>query len=174
MVLHVFPPDDSRPQIGDRKGVVEVTEVEGPSLVRAAIRRDSIRTPILAGDAVATSLWAAGTTPEVAIVGYINLDDAGGSDAARLTDFVTRAGARVVDAVTPSTAMVVDGGKPPTQASAEVKEAFESEARRQKRALDSARQWGVRVVGVDAVLDMLGTSRQALTADRLPEAAGIR
>ncbi|MFM8734802.1 MAG: hypothetical protein ACKOC8_06375 [Pirellulales bacterium] len=174
MVLDVFPPDDSRPQIGDRKGVVEVTEVEGPSLVRVAIRRDSIRTPILAGDAVATSLWAAGTAPEVAIVGYVNLDDAGGSDAARLAAFVARAGARVVDAVTPSTAMVVDGGKPPAQASDETKEAFESEARRQKRAIDSARQWGVRVVGVDAVLDMLGTSRQALAADRLPEAAGTR
>lgn len=174
MVLHVFPPDDSRPQIGDRKGVVEVTEVEGPSLVRAAIRRDSIRTPILAGDAVATSLWAAGTSPEVAIVGYVNLDDAGGNDAARLVDFVTRAGARIVEAVTPSTAMVVDGGKPPMQASPEAKEAFEAEARRQKRALDAARQWGVRVVGVDAVLDMLGTSRQALEADRLPRAAGTR
>jgi hypothetical protein len=171
MILHVFTPDEARPQAGDRKGVVEVTAVEGPSLVRAAIRRDSIQSPILTGDGVATSLWAAGTAPEVVIVGYVNLDDTGGADRDRLVGLVERAGARVVDAVTPLTAMVVDGGKPPAfAAGAEAK--FDDEARRQRRNLDTARQYGVRLVGVEALLDMLGLTRESLTSNRLPGTEG--
>lgn len=168
MILHVFQPDDDRPQAGDRKGVVEVTEVEGPSLVRATIRRDSTRSPILAGDGVATSLWAAGTSPEVVIVGWVNLDDVGDDDRKRLVDLVTQAGGRVVDAVTPMTAMVVDAGKPPAERG---DAGFAEEARRQARSLATAKQYGVRVVGIDALLDMLGLSRSALVSDRLPRAA---
>jgi len=171
LILHVFPPDDDRPQAGDRKGVVEVTSVEGPALLRATIRRDSNRSPILPGDGVATSLWAAGTAPEVVVVGWVNLDDVGGSDRERLVDLVTRAGARVVDAVTPTTALVVDGGKPPPERG---EEAFAAEARRQSRNLKTAAQYGVRVVGVDALLDMLGLTRAALTANSLPRSAAAR
>jgi hypothetical protein len=174
MILHVYTPDDSRPQAGDRKGVVEVTAVEGPSLLRAAIRRDSIRAPILSGDGVATSLWAAGTSPEVVIVGYVNLDDAGGTDREQLVGLVERAGARVVDAVTPMTAMVVDGGKPPAMGDRRVEDAFAEEARRQKRTIDTARQFGVRVVGIDALLDMLGTNRDSFTSGRLDRPANTR
>ncbi|MCE9630923.1 MAG: hypothetical protein K8S94_09470 [Planctomycetia bacterium] len=174
MVLHVFPPDDSRPQIGDRKGTVEVTEIEGPSLVRAAIRRDSIRTPILAGDGVATSLWAAGAAPEVVIVGYVNLDDSGAADNKRLAEIVERAGARVAQSVSTTTALVVDGGKPSPQAGEREVEAFAEEARRQRRSVEAAKQFGVRVVGIDALLDMLGLTRESITANSLPRAAGLR
>jgi len=168
MILHVFQPDDERPQAGDRKGVVEVTSIEGPSLLRATIRRDSNRSPILAGDGVATSLWTAGTAPEVVIVGWVNLDEAGENDRERLVELVKRAGGRVVDSVTPMTAMVVDGGKPPAERG---EEGFEEEARRQARNLKTAEQFGVRVVGIDALLDMLGLSRSALTSNSLPRAA---
>lgn len=168
MILHVFTPDEARPLAGDRKAVVEVTAIEGPSLVRAIIRRDSIQTPILPGDGVATSLWAAGTAPEVVIVGYVNMDDAGGSDRDRLVALVERAGARVVDAVTPLTAMIVDGGKPPSLGGSDAEEKFADEARRQRRNLDTARQYGVRVVGVEALLDMLGLTRESITSNRLP------
>ena len=171
MILHVFQPDDARPQAGDRKGVVEVTAIEGPSLLRARIRRDSNRTPILAGDGVATSLWAAGTSPEVVIVGWVNLDDVGEDDRGRLIDLVTRAGGRVVDAVTPTTSLVVDAGKPPAERG---DEGFAEESRRQARSLATAKQYGVRVVGIDAVLDMLGLSRSALASDRLPRDAASR
>jgi hypothetical protein len=175
MILHVFGPDEARPQAGDRKAVVEVTAVEGPSLVRATIRRDSIQTPILAGDGVATSLWAAGTAPEVVIVGYVNMDDSGGSDRDRLVALVERAGARVVDAVTPLTAMVVDGGKPPSIGDVDAEKRFsEKEGRQQRATLDTARQYGVRVVGVEALLDMLGLTREALTSNRLPGTAAAR
>ena len=172
MILHVFTADDNdRPQAGDRKGVVEVTSIEGPSLLRGTIRRDSTRSPILVGDGVATSLWAAGTAPEVVIVGYVNLDDERGDDRDRLVDLVQRAGGRVVEAVTPMTAMVVDAGKPPAELG---EEGFAEEARRQNRSLGTAKQYGVRVVGIDSLLDMLGLSRAALTADRLPRAAAAR
>jgi hypothetical protein len=172
MILHVFTADDNdRPQAGDRKGVVEVTSIEGPSLLRGTIRRDSTRSPILVGDGVATSLWAAGTAPEVVIVGYVNLDDERGDDRDRLVDLVQRAGGRVVEAVTPMTAMVVDAGKPPAELG---EEGFAEEARRQNRSLGTAKQYGVRVVGLDSLLDMLGLSRAALTADRLPRAAAAR
>lgn len=168
MILHVFQPDDDRPQAGDRKGVIEVTSIEGPSLLRATIRRDSNRSPILAGDGVATSLWTAGTAPEVVIVGWVNLDDTGRNDRERLVELVRRAGGRVVDSVTPLTAMVIDGGKPPAERG---EEGFAEEARRQSRNLSTAKQFGVRVVGIDAVLDMLGLSRAALATDGLPRAA---
>ena len=167
MILHVYTPDDTRPQVGDRKGIVEVTSVEGPSLLRAAIRRDSIRAPILSGDGVATSLWAAGVSPEVVIVGYVNLNDAGGTDRDQLVGLVERAGAKVVDAVTPMTAMVVDGGKPPALGDKRVEDAFAEEARRQKRTIDQAKQSGVRVIGIDALLDMLGITRESFTSGRL-------
>ncbi|MEX0671403.1 MAG: hypothetical protein WD060_13205 [Pirellulales bacterium] len=174
LVLHVFPPDDPRPQIGDRKGTVEVTDIEGPSLLRASIRRDSIRTPILGGDGVATSLWTAGTAPEVVIVGFVNLDDDGAADNKRLAEIVERAGARVAQSVSTMTAMVVDGGKPPAQSGEREVEAFAEEARRQRRSVDAAKQFGVRVVGIDALLDMLGLTRESVTAPRLPRAVSTR
>ena len=73
--------------------------------------------------------------------------------------------------VTPMTAMVVDAGKPPAEKG---EEGFAEEARRQNRSLGTAKQDGVRVVGIDSLLDMLGLSRAALTADRLPRAAAAR
>jgi hypothetical protein len=63
---------------------------------------------------------------------------------------------------------VVDGGKPPAERG---EEGFAEEARRQSRNLKTAEQFGVRVVGVDALLDMLGLSRSALTSNGLPRAA---
>jgi hypothetical protein len=174
MILHVFTPDDTRPQSGDRKAMVEVTAIEGPSLLRAAIRKDSIRTPILSGDGVASSLWAAGTTPEVVIVGYVNLDDSGGGDSEQLADLVARSGAKVVDAITPMTAMVIDGGKPPSTGDKRIEDAFAEEARRQKRTIDTAKQLGIRVVGIDALLDMLGTTRDSFTSGRLERPTSTR
>ncbi len=174
MVLHVFPPDDSRPQLGDRKGTVEVTDIEGPSLVRASIRRDSIRTPIVTGDGVATSLWTAGVAPEVVIVGFVNLDNDGAADNKRLAEIVERAGARVAQSVSTMTAMVVDGGKPPPQSGEREVEAFAEEARRQRRSVEAAKQFGVKVVGIDALLDMLGLTQESVTATRLPRAVSTR
>jgi len=60
LVLHVFKPDDPQPEFGTRKAVVEITDVEGPTLVRAVIRRQVPRNPILSGDGVSSSLWAGG------------------------------------------------------------------------------------------------------------------
>jgi len=101
----------------------------------------------------------------------VNLDDVGDADRGRLVDLVTRAGGRVVDAVTPMTSLVVDAGKPPAERG---DEGFAEESRRQARSLATAKQYGVRVVGIDALLDMLGLSRSSLASDRLPRDAASR
>lgn len=174
LVLSVFDPGDDRPQSGDRKAVVEVTEVEGQSLARAKIRQDSVRRPILSGDGVASSLWAAGTSPEVVIVGYVNLDDAGGPDLQRLTDLVTRAGARVAEAVSPSTVLVVDAGKPPSSVGESSSGWRANDARRQATAVETARKTRVPVVGIDGLLEMLGLTRAAVVGDGLPTPVATR
>ena len=69
------------------------------------------------------------------------------------------------------TAMVVDAGKPPAERG---DAGFAEESRRQTRSLATAKQYGVRVVGIDALLAMLGLSRSALTSDRLPREAASR
>ena len=101
------------------------------------------------------------------IVGWVNIDDAGATDREQLAEMVRRAGGRVVDAVTPMTAMVVDGGKPPSERG---EAGFAEEARRQVRNRATAKQYGVRVVGLDALLDMLGLSKAALSSNGLPRA----
>jgi hypothetical protein len=174
LVLSVFDPGEDRPQSGDRKAVVEVTEVEGQSLARAKIRQDSVRRPILAGDGVASSLWAAGMSPEVVIVGYVNLDDAGGPDLQRLTDLVTRAGARVADAVSPATALVVDAGKPPSSVGDSASGWRANDARRQATAVETARKTRVPVVGIDSLLEMLGLTRASVVDDGLPTPVATR
>lgn len=171
LLLAVYDPADPRPQLGARKGLLEVIAVESPTVARARIRRDSIRNPILGGDGVATSLWAPGESPEVAIVGFVQLDADTPPDADALQAAIERAGGRVVDTVTPATALVVDGGVPKPVAGGDGKipgwRANVDEKRRE-REIKSARQLGVRVVGLDEMLDLLGLERADLETGRLP------
>ena len=161
LVLLVFDPGDARPRIGDRKAAVEITEVESGALARARVRRDSDGNLVLPGDAVATSLWSPGATPEIVIVGF--MPGAGGSD---LKDRVERTGARLADQVTPQTSIVVDAGLPSANdiasgiASEWTKKPVNETLRR--RALERAKEVGVRVVGIDGLLDMLGLDRAAV------------
>ncbi len=174
LMLSVFDPDDPRPRIAARKGTVEVLEVEGPTLARARIRRDSVTRPLLAGDGVATSLWAPGEVQEVAVVGAVRFGSGRAQDAAALTAILERSGARVVDVVSPTTALVVDAGIPTT---ADVQSGLgkdwkpADEAVRRK-ALERARETGVRVVSLDGLLDMLGLDREVLDGRRLPHEVG--
>ena len=168
LVLHVFPPGGQRPQFGDRKAVIEVTEVEGPNLVRAVIRREDSRNPILTGDGVASSLWAPGVSPAVVIVGFADVDADGRSDAAALAELVTKAGGRVVDGVAPDTAMVVDLGQPATGENDTEVPGWANESKRRDRALKTAKLYGTRVGSLDALLDMLGLDADSFTAGRLP------
>lgn len=174
LMLSVYEPDDPRPRSGTRKGLVEVVEVEGPTLARARIRADSTTAPLLAGDGVATSLWATDGPKDVAIVGFVRFGAGRRQDAAALQALVERNGARVVDVVAPTTALVVDAGLPSsadvqTGVTMEWKPADET-ARR--RALDRAKESGIRVVSLDRLLDMLGIDRDSIDGRRLPNELG--
>lgn len=162
LVLAVYDPSDPKPRVGSRKGLLEVIEVEGSTSARARIREDSTRNPILSGDGVASSLWSAGTKLEVVIVGFVRLDDDPRPDRDRLVALVERVGGRVVDTVTATTSMVVDAGLPPDSVGDTSSSWRKDDEERRKRVLDAAKQAGVKVAGVEALLDMLGQSRDAV------------
>ena len=170
LLLAVYDPADPRPQVGNRKGLLEVITVESPTVARARIRRDSVRNPILGGDGVATSLWTAGESPEVAIVGFVQLDGDPTPDVDTLTAAIERTGGRVVEAVTPTTTMVVDGGLPKSVAGEGKIPGWRPNVddKRREREIRSARQLGVRIVGLDETLDLLGLQRADLETGRLP------
>jgi hypothetical protein len=151
-----------------RKGLLEVIAVESPTVARARIRRDSIRNPILGGDGVATSLWAPGETPEVVVVGYVQLDTDAEADLESLRAAVERAGGRLVDGVTPATAIVVDAGLPKVAGGGKAAGWKQTDERRREREIKAARGLGVRVVGIDEMLDLLGMERAELEGGRLP------
>jgi hypothetical protein len=168
LLLSVYDPKDPRPQVGSRKGLLEVIAVESPTVARARIRRDSIRNPILGGDGVATSLWAPGETPEVVVVGYVQLDTDAEADLESLRAAVERAGGRLVDGVTPATAIVVDAGLPKVAGGGKAAGWKQTDERRREREIKAARGLGVRVVGIDEMLDLLGMERAELEGGRLP------
>ena len=168
LVLHVFPPGEDRAQFGDRKGMLEVIDVEGPSLIRATIRRETARDPILAGDGVASSLWGPGQSPAIMLVGFSDVDRDGRFDQDRLAQLVTSAGGRLVDAVAADTALVVDLGLPSQATNAEEIPGWATEEKRRDRALKTAKVYGTRVGGLDMLLDLLGLDAGSFEVGRLP------
>lgn len=168
LVLHVFPPGEQRPQAGDRKAVIEVTEVEGSNRVRAVIRRENARDPIISGDGVASSLLGAGLSPAIMIVGFADVDNDGRPDLERLTALVSKAGGRVVDAVAADTALVVDLGVPKESAGGDKAPGWAAEEKRRNRAIDTAKSYGTRVGGIEVLLDMLGLEADSFEVGRLP------
>lgn len=173
LVLQVFPPGDPRPEFGTHKAVIEITEVEGPTLVKAVLRRENARNPILTGDGVASSLWGGGGSPEIVIVGFTDLDGDTRSDLASLKATVEGAGGKVVDAVTPKTAVVVDLGQPATSLDDREVPGWPAEAKRRTRNLDSARIYSVRVTGIDGLLDMLGLEADSFRPGGMPKARAV-
>jgi hypothetical protein len=173
LVLHVFKPDDPQPEFGTRKAVVEITDVEGPTLVRAVIRRQVPRNPILSGDGVSSSLWAGGVTPEIVIVGFADVDSDGRSDRESLAAIVEQAGGRVVDAVAPNTALVVDLGQPTTGEDGREVPGWPAESRRRTRNLDDAKTFSIRVTGLAGLLDMLGLDAESFRPGRLPKPRAV-
>jgi hypothetical protein len=173
LVLHAFPPGEQRPQFGDRKAVLEVTQVEGPNLVRAAIRREDPRDPILAGDGVSSSLWTPGVAPAIVIVGFADVDADSRSDAKILSDLVTKAGGRVVESVGADTALVVDLGMPPPAADGSQDPDFAAETKRRDRELKTANLYGTRKGSLDTLLDMLGLDADSFTEARLPRSQSV-
>lgn len=174
LVLYAYDAQDVAPQLGSRKATVEITAVDGPTTARARIRGDSVRNPVLSGDGVASNLWIPGFSPEIVIVGYVTLDDDAQQDTERLKALLQSVGATITETVTPLTTMVVDAGKPKPIAGVDAppKGWRDADNKRYDSQLKQARDLGVRIVGIDAVLDMLGLQREALAAGRLPPRSG--
>jgi chemotaxis protein histidine kinase CheA len=168
LLLAVFDPAEPRPPVGSQKGMVQVSEVQSDTLARGVIREDDIERTILPGDGVATNLWRPGESTEIVIVGYVDLGGGLKQSRAALKSLVERAGATAVETVGPRTAAVVDAGPPPAAAGSATAWKASDEGQR-KKALEAAKGFGVRVIGVDAIYDMLGLDREA--AGRLGAAA---
>jgi len=168
LVLRVYAPGEDRPLFSGNKAVVEVVAVESDAIARARIRNDSIADPILAGDLVATSLWSPRMPLEAVIVGFPQLDSDLKPDPERLQAFVERIGGRVEQNVTTSTTMLIDAGLPKIVPGAEKVAGWRpADETRRKKQLDEAKRLGIRVVGIDGFLDMLGVDRSAIEASRL-------
>lgn len=174
LVLRVYDPGDARPQAGDFKAVVEVVAVESSALARARIRSAGVGNPILSGDRVATSLWSPDGTFEAVIVGFVQIDSDPKQDQDRLQELVERLGGRAEPSVSSTTTMLIDAGLPRSPGGVLERAAgwrATDEARRDKQ-IKEARRLGIRVVGVDAFLDMMGLDREVLDSNRLPRPAG--
>jgi hypothetical protein len=170
LVMRVYEPGDARPQAGDFKAVVEVVAVESGDLARARVRSEGVADPILPGDRVATSLWSPDGTFEAVVVGFVQLDVDQKQDQDRLQGLIERIGGRVEPAVSSTTTMLIDAGLPRSPGGALERAAgwrAADEARRDKQTKE-ARRLGIRVVGIDAFLDMMGLDRSALDSNRLP------
>ena len=141
------------------KAVVEVVEVEGRSLVRGRIRRDSIEDPILPGDTVSTPLWSAGRPLEAVVVGFIDFNGDGKEDPAPLEDIVRRSGGTLQRAVSPATTVLVDAGKPDARGTHKP-----AEEKRRSLELVEARRLGVRIMTLDAFLEWLGADRPIVSS----------
>jgi hypothetical protein len=169
----VFSPGDPQPQLGDAKATVEVVAIESDSLVRCRVRRDETRDPILPGDVVATSLWSPGAPLEVVVVGVVQFGGDTAGDERRLKQLIERIGGSVEEAVAPSTTMVVDAGVPKmTGGDAELQGARKQMTAKQKefrtRQLEDAKKLGIKVVGIEPFLGMMGLQTEAVRENRLP------
>ena len=178
LVFYVYDPADPQPQIGARKGVVEVVGVEGGSLVRARVRQDATRKPILPGDAVATNLWAPGASLEVVLVGVPQFGGKAEDDATRFKRIVERIGGTVETEVSPSTTIVVDGGIPKLKGNDDPQAARQTMSDKDKRLrekqLKEAARLGIKVVAMEPFLGMMGMQLDAVGANRLPVPADQR
>lgn len=174
LVMRVYDPGEARPQAGDYKAVVEVVAIESSALARARIRSAAVGDPILPGDRVATSLWSPDSAFETVVVGFVQLDADQKQDQDRLEELVGRIGGRVEPSVSTTTTMLIDAGLPQSPGGVLERAAgwrAADEARRDKQ-IKEARRLGIRVVGVDAFLDMMGLDREVLDSNRLPRPAG--
>jgi hypothetical protein len=166
-IFNIYNPNDPRPQIGAKKATVEIQAIEGPSLARARVRHQSSRDPILAGDGAATSLWSPGRGFEAVFIGYLQVDRDSGQDSDDLARLVERSGGRVEPSVTPTTTLLVDAGPPRILAGERPSGWRQADETRRERMLKEAKRLGIRVVGVDTFLDMMGLDRSSFDTNRL-------
>jgi len=167
-LFNVFDPFDPRPMLGDRKGIVEVVSIEGPAVARARVRQQSTRDPILSGDGISSSLWSPGQPLETVFVGYVQVDSDPQTDRDDLATLVTRSGGRVENAVTPNTTLLVDGGIPRVVGNGERPAGWKAPDEKDRDVqLAEAKRLGIRVVSLNAFLEMMGRDRESFDTNRL-------
>jgi hypothetical protein len=80
-----------------KKGTIEVLNVRGPHLAEARIMESTNSDPIVPGDIIYTPIWHPGQTQHFAIAGFVDFDNDGTSDLAKLRDLITHNGG-IIDA----------------------------------------------------------------------------
>jgi len=167
-LFNVFDPFDPRPMLGDRKGIVEVVSIEGPAVARARVRQQSTRDPILSGDGISSSLWSPGQPLETVFVGYVQVDSDAQTDQDDLATLVTRSGGRVEKTVSPNTTLLVDGGIPRVVGNGEQPVGWKTTDEKDREVqLAEAKRLGIRVVSLNAFLEMMGRDRESFDTNRL-------
>jgi hypothetical protein len=176
LLFAVYDPTDPQPELAAKKGTVEVVGVESASVARARVLRDTVKNPILAGDAVATSLWKVSAPLEVVVVGYVQLDLDAPADADRLQELIEGIGGTVEQSVGPGTTMVVDAGEPRKIGRTGERLAGwrPADEKRRDNEIKEARRLGVRIVSLDAFLQMQGLDRDAFETNRLERPRDVR
>ncbi|MCE9605904.1 MAG: hypothetical protein K8U03_13490 [Planctomycetia bacterium] len=144
------------------KAKIEVIELLGDHLAEARIVEDDLRTPILIGDNIFTSLWEPGQLTRFAFAGKIDLDGNGSDDMDQVRALVARAGGQIDSeivngelkgALTIETRYLVLGTVPADKAGAEA----------YKRVVDEAERLGVQRVPMAVFFDQIGFKREART-----------
>jgi hypothetical protein len=176
LLFAVYDPTDPQPQLAAKKGTVELIGVESASVARARVLNDTVKKPIVAGDAVATSLWKVSAPLEVVVVGYVQLDIDAPADRDRLEELIKGVGGTVADSVGPSTTMVVDAGEPRKSGQTGQRLAGwqpKHQSQREKE-IKEAQRLGIRIVSLDAFLQMQGLDRDAFETNRLERPRDVR
>jgi hypothetical protein len=144
-----------------KKGSIEILNIRGPHLAEARIMESTNSDPMVPGDIVYTPIWDPGQTQHFAFVGFIDFDDDGISDRAKLRDLIAHNGG-IVDAemdekgtVTGSmsyrTQYLILGKAPTEKDSDKLREGFTQLSR-------EAKTNGVPTVKLDAFLTQVGYS----------------
>jgi hypothetical protein len=160
LAFMVFQRGAVNPLVTDQKGLVRVTAIEG-SLVRARILDEQIDDPIAPSDWVASRLWDADEAPEVAVIGFVDLNRDGVEDREAFESLLRRSGATIGTTVTPTTTIVVDAGFPSGSVAAGVRDTLPQIESRRKKELEQADLYGHRVIAVDEALRLLGANASA-------------
>lgn len=166
MLFDVYRPDEPLPLMADSKGRIEIVSAESETLVRGRVLDGTIADPIVANDAVATSLWSPLRPLEVVIVGHVQLDNDSKTDEDRLKGLVTDIGGKVAKSVSLATSLVVDAGEP-TRVGSAGDDWTDEKAATRRLNLGEAEKLGVKVVRIDAFLELFGLEENYFEAEYL-------
>ncbi len=142
-----------------KKGSIEVLNVRGPHLAEARVMESTNSDPIVPGDIIYTPIWHPGQIQHFAIAGFVDFDNDGTSDLAKLRDLITHNGG-VIDAwidekgeltgrMTYQTNSLLLGEAPTDKTSQKARDSYTTLSR-------EADAYGVSKVQVEAFLNQVG------------------